>query len=98
MKNLLATAALLGALASPALAQSTTSPLPAPRAPVDTAAPLPGANSFTEMQARQRAEEAGFSNVTGLVKDDQGIWRGSAMRAGAQQQIAIDYRGNVFPK
>lgn len=74
---------------------STTSPLPAPRPSVDTTAPIPGANSFTEAQARERLESNGYSGVTGLAKDDQGIWRGKAMRNGASANVAVDYRGNI---
>jgi hypothetical protein len=58
-------------------------------------APVPGANSFTEGQARSRIEAAGFANVTGLQKDDQGIWRGQAQRGGQQTSVALDYQGNV---
>lgn len=81
----------------PAAAQtSTTSPMPAPRAGVDTTSPLPGANSFTENQVRERLENNGFTNATGLRKDDQGIWRGTAMRNGVSTPVAVDYRGNIF--
>lgn len=81
----------------PAAAQtSTTSPMPAPRPGVDTTAPLPGANSFTEAQVRERLETNGFTSATGLRKDEQGIWRGTAMRNGASTPVAIDYRGNIF--
>jgi hypothetical protein len=55
----------------------------------------PGANSFTEGQARSRIEAQGFSNVTDLRKDDQGIWRGKAMRNGQSTSVAIDYKGTV---
>ena len=49
--------------ATAAVAQnSTTSPMPAPRAGVDTKAPLPGANSFTEEQARARLRDQGYGN------------------------------------
>lgn len=58
--------------------------------------PLPGANSFTEAQARERIQNSGFGNVTGLRKDDNGIWRGIATRNGAQVPVALDYQGNVF--
>lgn len=54
-----------------------------------------GANSFTEGQARSRIEAAGFSNVEGLNKDGNGIWRGRAMRGGQQVEVGLDYRGNV---
>jgi putative membrane protein len=59
---------------------------------------MPGANSFTEGQAKDRIEKAGFSQVSNLKKDDQGIWRGTAMRGGAQTNVALDYRGNVVAK
>jgi len=41
-----------------------------------------GANSFTEGQAKSRLEGAGLMNVTDLKKDDDGVWRGKAMRNG----------------
>ena len=59
------------------------------------ATPQPGANSFTEGQARSRIEAAGFSDVTELQKDDQGIWRGRGMRNGQQTSVALDFQGNV---
>jgi hypothetical protein len=58
-------------------------------------APLEGANSFTEGQAKDRAEAAGFTEVSSLQKDDKGIWRGTAKRGGSQVKIAIDFKGNV---
>jgi hypothetical protein len=55
----------------------------------------PGANSFTEGQARSRMEEAGFTGVTDLRKDEQGIWRGRAQRNGQQVTVGLDYQGNI---
>jgi hypothetical protein len=40
-------------------------------------------------------EAQGFSNVAELRKDDQGIWRGKAMRNGQSVTVAIDYKGTV---
>jgi hypothetical protein len=57
--------------------------------------PLPGANSFTESQAKSRIEESGFVGVSSLKKDDQGIWRGTAMKDGKTVNISLDYKGNV---
>jgi len=57
--------------------------------------PFPGANSFTESQARSRIEEHGVTAVTGLKKDDQGIWRGTGMKNGKSVSVALDYKGNV---
>ena len=54
-----------------------------------------GANSFTEDQARKRLEDAGLAEVSGLAKDDQGVWRGKAMRDGKPVSVGLDYKGNV---
>jgi putative membrane protein len=64
-------------------------------APAPTQQPEPGANSFTEAQAKSRLEAAGYSNVSALRKDDQGIWRGTAMKDGKQVNVAVDFRGNI---
>ena len=61
----------------------------------DEGAPLKGANSFTEGQAKDRANAQGFMSVTNLKKDGDGIWRGSAMQDGKAVQVAVDYKGNV---
>ena len=60
-------------------------------------APVAGANSFTEGEAKSRIEARGFANVTQLRKDEQGIWRGKAQRNGAPVDVALDFQGNVFP-
>jgi hypothetical protein len=89
-------AALVAAVPSfAAMAQTnTTSPAPAP-APADANAPLPGANSFTEGQAKSRLEANGYTDVTGLKKDDNGVWKGMATHTGAKVNVSVDYRGNV---
>jgi hypothetical protein len=61
----------------------------------DANAPLKGANSFTEAQARDRAIARGYTDVTGLTKDADGIWRGKASMDGKSVGVAIDYKGNV---
>ena len=61
-------------------------------------APFPGANSFTEAQAVDRIEKAGFTNVTGLKKDDTGVWRATGMQGGKPMSIALDFKGNVVAK
>ena len=64
-------------------------------AKADPNAPLPGANSFTEAQATDRAIAAGFVPAAGLKKDDKGVWRGTASDGTKTVTIAIDYKGNV---
>ena len=61
-------------------------------------APAAGANSFTEGQAKSRIEGAGYSNVSGLVKDKDGIWRGKASKEGKLVDVGLDYQGNVVTK
>lgn len=61
----------------------------------DPKAPAAGANSFTEAQAKDRIEKAGYRSVTGLRKDDQGIWRATATKGDAQVNVSLDFRGNV---
>jgi hypothetical protein len=56
---------------------------------------VPGANSFTESEARSRLEKNGFSGVSGLTKGDDGIWHGSAMKDGTSVQVSVDYKGNI---
>jgi hypothetical protein len=63
--------------------------------PQTTGSVEPGANSFTEDQVRSRLQAQGLMNVTDLRKDDQGIWRGKAMRNGQSVSVALDYKGTI---
>ena len=108
----LACAALLFALSPlPVLAQTATAPAPvnpplAERLKKDAikppdrvaVAPVKGANSFTATQARERIAARGFTNVSKLTKDVDGIWRGTATRAGQTVAVSVDYTGAVFPR
>ena len=58
-------------------------------------APVAGRNSFTEGQAKSKIEEAGYTNVTELKKDDNGVWRGKASKGGSSTEVSIDFQGNV---
>jgi len=62
------------------------------------AAPVAGANSFTEGQAKSRLESQGFTEVSGLAKDDQGVWRGKAKKGGATVNVSVDFQGNVVTR
>ena len=83
-----------GRISQAAFMDACRSDVFAPRK-ADAGAPLKGANSFTEGQAKDRALAHGVANVSGLKKDDDGIWRGTGMQDGKQVQIAVDYKGNV---
>ena len=58
-------------------------------------APVAGKNSFTESQARSRIEAAGFTGVSELMKDKDGVWHGKASKAGTTQTVNLDFQGNV---
>ncbi|MDZ4310859.1 MAG: hypothetical protein U1A24_09950 [Cypionkella sp.] len=58
-------------------------------------APIEGANSFTEEQARDRALSWNVTDVSVLVLDDKGIWRGEGKLDGTAVTVAVDYKGNV---
>jgi hypothetical protein len=91
----------LGLLASAASAQNP----PAQSAPNNNAvnspgqnnsnAPVAGRNSFTEGQAKSKIEDAGYSNVIELKKDDNGVWRGKASKGGSATSVSVDFQGNV---
>lgn len=61
----------------------------------ETGAPFKGANSFTEGQAKDRIVAAGFTSLSTLNKDGDGIWRGNAMKDGKSVKVAVDFKGNV---
>jgi hypothetical protein len=102
MRNLLLAAAIV-AIAAPAVAQQTppanrdanTPAVNTPNSPPNPGAPVAGANSFTEGQAKARIEEKGFKSVSGLQKDANGVWRGKADQNGKPVNVSIDFQGNV---
>lgn len=64
----------------------------------NSGAPVPGANSFTEGQARDRIQDKGFTQVNALSLDSKGVWRGKAMKNGQSVDVSMDYQGNVVPQ
>ena len=103
MRKLLLTVAIV-AIAIPAMAQQPSSPsnrnanTPAvntPNSPPNPGAPVAGANSFTEGQAKSRIEAHGFSSVGQLKKDRDGVWRGTATQSGKSVKVSVDFQGNV---
>ena len=107
MRNTFITFVLM-ASTIPALAQSTARPpanrdantpaVNSPNSPPNPNAPVAGANSFTEGQAKSRIQDKGFKNVTGLAKDKDGVWRGKADQNGKSVNVSIDFQGNVVAR
>ena len=61
----------------------------------NSATPVAGANSFTKGQAKAQIIAKGFSHVAHLKKDENGVWRGTAMKDGTSGPVSVDYQGNV---
>jgi hypothetical protein len=103
MRKLFLTVALV-AIAIPAMAQQPSPPAnrnantPAvntPNSPPNPGAPVAGANSFTEGQAKSRIEAQGFTSVGQLKKDRDGVWHGTATQSGKSVKVSVDFQGNV---
>ena len=59
----------------------------------------PGADSLNEDEAKARIEAKGYLAVSGLQKDDRGIWRGKAtMKDGTPVAVILDLEGNIYSK
>jgi hypothetical protein len=97
MRNRIMLLAATAALASGAFAQAG-SHNPAAKDPKAMATPVAakGRNSFTEAQARGRIAKAGYTDVSKLVKNPNGVWQGSATKDGKSVLLGLDYKGNVI--
>ena len=98
---LAASAALLSTASAqqrPANPDANTPAVNTPNSPPNPGAPVAGANSFTEGQAKSRLETNGYSNVSELAKDQQGVWRGKASKGGKTMDVSVDFQGNVTPR
>lgn len=92
-----AAAAMLtsNAMAQPANRDANTPAVNSPNTPPKPGAPVAGSNSFTEGQAKSRIELNGFASVSELRKDEQGVWRGKAVKDGKTVTVSLDFQGNV---
>jgi hypothetical protein len=54
-------------------------------------------SSDTLGQAKSKIEDAGYSNVGELKKDENGVWRGKASKGGSSANVSVDFQGNVNP-
>jgi len=94
---------LSAGLSAAALAQTTTAPTDtgtAAGAKQGVVLPSPiglqkGSNSFTEAQAKARLEDQGFTGVSGLTKDHNGVWWATAAKDSKSVRVGLDFQGNV---
>jgi hypothetical protein len=66
--------------------------------PLNAEGPLKGTNTFSERDVRGRLEGAGYTRIMGLRLDDDGIWRGTAMRDKTMLPFSLDYRMAIFER
>ena len=86
---------LLAALAISTTAAAAQTPAVKSPSANNPAAPVPGANSFTEGQAKSKIEANGYTQVSDLKKNNDGVWIGSAMKGGQKVNVKVDFQGNV---
>jgi hypothetical protein len=101
MRYIVPMAAALSLMASVAFAQDMSTQSapqnPAVKSPTEnnSSMPVAGANSFTQSEAMKQIESKGYTHVTHLKKDKNGVWHGVASKDGQSGPISVDYQGNV---
>jgi hypothetical protein len=99
---MIAIAAIATLTAGAALAQYGAKAPASPRAAQTqtqtkaTTPATPSAAVTTETQAKARIESQGFTNVSEIKKDAQGMWSAKAMKDGKSVQVGLDARGQVI--
>ena len=61
----------------------------------NSSTPVNGANSFTRSEAISQIQAKGYTQITGLKKGSDGVWRGTATKDGKSGPVSVDYQGNV---
>ena len=74
--------------------QTPTSPPPL-RAATKPTVSTDKVHALTRDQAITQIEAQGFTKVTGLERDSQGVWRGKAEKDGIVSNVTLDRDGNV---
>ena len=103
MRSVILIAAIASLTAGAAFAQyDAKQPASPPAAQAQPATPAAGAATtqnagaaMTEMQAKARIEAQGFTNVSELKKDAQGMWNAKAMKDGKAVQISLNTQGQI---
>ncbi len=107
IKTLVLAACFSAASVGCAYAQENSTPTPDPSAAANPAVQsgdmksstlAKGQNSFTKAEAKGRLEKAGYTDITGLMKDGNGLWQAQAMHSGQRVNVALDYKGTVSSK
>ncbi len=92
------TIAIAAALATSLAALPALAETPAATSTATEAGPAAKGNLFTEKQARTHLLHLGYTNVSGLTKDENGVWHGSATKDGNTRTVAVDVKGAATAK
>ena len=65
---------------------------PAPTGPVSTT--NAGKAAFNESKAIEKIYQAGYTRITNMNRDADGVWRGLATRKGSQTSVAVSVTEN----
>lgn len=95
---MLRTIAIAAALATSLTALPALAEAPAANPTATEAGPAAKGNLFTENQARAHLLHLGYTNVSGLTKDENGVWHGSAIKDGNTRTVAVDVKGTATAK
>jgi hypothetical protein len=79
----------------PCSTTTTPSTLNSPAPPPSAVATPSVVRAITEDQARAQIEADGYSSVSGLRKNAEGIWRAKATKDGLQVNVTLDTKGKV---
>ena len=55
----------------------------------------PASNSFTQAEAADQLQKAGYTNVTGLAKTADGLWTAKATKDGKSSDVSLDFKGAI---
>ncbi len=87
-------AILVGGLALPAIAAEPTKT----DAPEAVAQGPATEKPFTMIDAQNLLRQRGYTNVSELVKNEKGIWIGSAVKDGKTVPVGVDVKGTVIER
>jgi hypothetical protein len=86
-------AVLMAAVLSAGGVAAQTPPPPADPLAVK---PIPsGAHVLESAVIRTRIEQAGYTDISGLVRDTAGVWRGTARKGDEAVDIVVDKGGRI---
>ena len=95
MRSMIIIAAIASLTVGTAFAQYGAKQPAEPAAAAQTKPATPSTAATTEAQAKAHIQAQGYSNVSQLKKDAQGMWTAKAMKDGKSHEVSLDTRGQI---